>query len=588
MKKIFIPLFLLVLTANLSFSQTEQKTYYDENWESCDASSAHYYRIITLDENQMPLSIVKYYYITGELQFEGNMSYIDLEDEDNSILDGKATWYYKSGLKFKESNFVDGKEHGLSVYWYPSGVVANEMEYANGLLHGLWIEYYESGTPKTIASYQNGEIVRPFITTCNKLGDCELVFYDGFKNSENKNGWNLTTSDDDFASRIRPEEGLEIVSKSGRSSFRQTLEIPIDYNNDFSIETAVHFEDGYRRSRHGIIWGFEDWDNYSYFVISATGYYSIGSYDEGINFKLVSSDRSYSINLGKEKNELRIVKSGEKIFYSINSSLVYSGDFFAQTGDQTGFWVGTYDSEKEKTVLFEYLDVRQKIFLNLPDNGSPSNTTDTEWLGNGSGFFIDKSGYIATNYHVVKDAKYMEIEFVRNGKKKRHKVVVVRSDPENDLAIVKIEDEDFVPFDYIPYYFSEKLADIGTSVFALGYPMALAEMGTDIKFTDGKISAQTGYKGEVTTYQTTTPIQGGNSGGPLFDFEGNLIAINSSGLDYAFAENVAYSIKSSYLKSLVEVLDDKIVLPKNKSLASKSLTEKIKVLSGYVVLIKIK
>ena len=53
-------------------------------------------------------------------------------------------------------------------------------------------------------------------------------------------------------------------------------------------------------------------------------------------------------------------------------------------------------------------------------------------------------------------------------------------------------------------------------------------MGKDIKFTDGKISSKTGYDGDIANYQTTTPIQPGNSGGPLFDYNGNLIGINFS------------------------------------------------------------
>ena len=140
----------------------------------------------------------------------------------------------------------------------------------------------------------------------------------------------------------------------------------------------------------------------------------------------------------------------------------------------------------------------------------------------------------------------------------------------------------------IPYSFKTRSSDVGTEVFALGYPMALTIMGKDIKFTDGKISSKTGFKGDITTYQTTTPIQAGNSGGPLFDFNGNLIGINSSGLDKGLADNVSYSIKSRYLLDLIDVLPESIELPSSRELASKPLTEQIKVLSDYVVLIKVK
>ena len=225
-------------------------------------------------------------------------------------------------------------------------------------------------------------------------------------------------------------------------------------------------------------------------------------------------------------------------------------------------------------------------FIEEDNNSKFSNNRD--WKSNGTGFFIDKNGYLATNYHVVEDATYIEIEFYRNGELQKHKVEVVKEDKNNDLAILKISEEDFKKFDEIPYNFTTRVADIGEEVFALGYPMALSLMGKDIKFTDGKISSKTGFDGDIANYQTTTPIQGGNSGGPLFDYDGNLIAINSSILSHDIADNVSYSIKSSYLKNLIDVLPKKIRLPNNRDIKDLKLTEKIKVLSDYVVLIKIR
>ena len=115
-------------------------------------------------------------------------------------------------------------------------------------------------------------------------------------------------------------------------------------------------------------------------------------------------------------------------------------------------------------------------------------------------------------------------------------------------------------------------------------------MGTEIKFTDGKISSKTGIQGDITSYQISVPIQPGNSGGPLFDFDGNLIGITSSGVNRKLdiTENVNYAIKSSYLKNLIDVLDYKLTLPNDISISNMTLTEKIKKLSDYVVLIKIK
>ncbi len=115
-------------------------------------------------------------------------------------------------------------------------------------------------------------------------------------------------------------------------------------------------------------------------------------------------------------------------------------------------------------------------------------------------------------------------------------------------------------------------------------------MGNEIKFTDGKISSKTGIQGDVTTYQISVPIQAGNSGGALFDYDGNLIGITSAGLnrEHFQSENVNYAIKSSYLKNLIDVLPISIRIPNDRTIAIKSFTDKIKILSDYVVHIRTK
>jgi S1-C subfamily serine protease len=115
-------------------------------------------------------------------------------------------------------------------------------------------------------------------------------------------------------------------------------------------------------------------------------------------------------------------------------------------------------------------------------------------------------------------------------------------------------------------------------------------MGDEIKFTDGKISSKTGIEGDITVYQISVPIQTGNSGGPLFDIKGNLVGITSSILnkEYFNSENVNYAIKTSYLKNLIDVMPESISLPNNIEIYNKPLTEKIKLLSDFIPIIRVK
>ena len=140
----------------------------------------------------------------------------------------------------------------------------------------------------------------------------------------------------------------------------------------------------------------------------------------------------------------------------------------------------------------------------------------------------------------------------------------------------------------MPYNFKTRSSDVGTKVYAFGYPMALTIMGKELKVTDGIISSKSGYDGDITSYQISAPIQGGNSGGPLFDDKGNLIGINAAKLNVKVADNVSYSIKTSYVLNLIDNLPKSIDLPSNNKLASLPLTEQIKEITKYVVLIKVK
>jgi S1-C subfamily serine protease len=211
-----------------------------------------------------------------------------------------------------------------------------------------------------------------------------------------------------------------------------------------------------------------------------------------------------------------------------------------------------------------------------------SQSNDT-WKPSGTGFFIDRNGYIATNHHVIENAKEIQINI--NNKSYLAKVVI--SDERSDLAILKIIDNSFVPLTSINYNFNEEISEVGNSVFALGFPLT-QYMGEEIKFTDGKINAKSGYKGDISTYQISVPIQPGNSGGPLFDNSGTLVGITSSGLNKSLTDNVNYAIKTKYLKLLIDEMTDKVELPKTTFPKTTLLTEKIKILSNYVVWIKIK
>jgi S1-C subfamily serine protease len=266
------------------------------------------------------------------------------------------------------------------------------------------------------------------------------------------------------------------------------------------------------------------------------------------------------VDAGVSKYELALVKQekGYVLIYlsggETYSNLWKEGDVKAKlypTGKQSLFKVTwTIPSKfitKDYYIRFENsmmslvdLDFGKYVYLKIYPSIEDHLDAPT-FKGNGTGFFISNSGYIATNQHVIEQEKdRIEVEYYQNGIKYTHNAIVVVSDKVNDLAIIKIQDKGFKILPEIPFNFSIDLKEVGTQAFALGYPK-IGSMGTEIKFTEGTISAKTGFRGQISNYQTSVPIQPGNSGGPLFDYEGNLIGINTSYIKDA--KSVFYAIK---------------------------------------------
>lgn len=161
---------------------------------------------------------------------------------------------------------------------------------------------------------------------------------------------------------------------------------------------------------------------------------------------------------------------------------------------------------------------------------------------------------------------------------------ILVSDKNNDLALIQIDDNNFTSLGSVPYIIKTSLDGVGENIFVLGYPLR-ATMGDEIKLTNGIISSKTGFQGDITSYQISAPVQPGNSGGPLFDSQGNLIGIVNA--KHIGAENASYAVKSSYLSSLIELLSNPPKLHTLNSLNGKSLTNQVEIIKKFVYIIEV-
>lgn len=560
----------------------EQVTeYFDENWKRCEAKKAAYYRLITYESENKPKGKIKDFYINGQLQSEFYCNYLDYDDEGKNFHFGEAVWYYKSGKVEQKRTYSQNRINGKQTFWYENGQKASEANYETGVLDGYYYQWYQSGKMKLKALYEKGELADDRYLEFDENGLSSTVYRERF--SKNKQSWEVKS--DGSESTIDIAKNIVILKNKEKATTSRFAYITFNQNGSYSIEGIVDRRDVEKNIGTGILFGFKDWDNYYQFLISGDNRFAIFGRFQGINITISNWTFSGSINNGKsnQRNLLKVLKLGDEFIFSINGQIVARQASKTLSGNYIGMITGGKGEIALENIIVKEFTTGDNSIADESKNKNDNN----EWKGNGSGFFISEKGYIATNYHVIKDAEAIQIVYFEKGEKKAYKAKVVKSDKQNDLAIIKIDDPNYKPIFKIPYKLSTSIVDVGSSVFALGYPM-LNLMGEEIKFTDGKISSKTGFQGDVTVYQISVPIQPGNSGGPLFDYDGNLIGITSSGLRKDISDNVNYAIKVTYLKNLIDVLPERIDLSTESIINSKSLTEKIKILGDYIPIIRIK
>lgn len=201
----------------------------------------------------------------------------------------------------------------------------------------------------------------------------------------------------------------------------------------------------------------------------------------------------------------------------------------------------------------------------------------------GTGFGILSSGIIVTNYHVIDGAKIIKVRGINSDFSKTYNAKILVSDKTNDLVLIQIDEPGFTTLGSIPFTMKFGLAEVGECVFVLGYPLR-STMGDEIKLTNGIVSSKTGFKGDITSYQISAPVQPGNSGGPVFDINGNLIGIINA--KHGEAENASYAIKSNYLSNLFALLPSTPKLQTVNSLSGKSLPQQVELAKKYVYIIE--
>lgn len=222
----------------------------------------------------------------------------------------------------------------------------------------------------------------------------------------------------------------------------------------------------------------------------------------------------------------------------VSISVTNGGDSKVAENQGGGGLEGLPDIPKDHP-LYEFFKNLPKEFRQPPGSARPK-------MAQGSGFVISADGYVVTNNHVIDGATKMQIRFDSDEK---HDAVLVGTDPRTDIALLKIK-SDKKDFPYVK--FTEKKARVGDWVVAVGNPFGLG--GT---VTAGIVSALARDigSGPYDYMQIDAAVNRGNSGGPTFNLDGDVVGVNTAIYSPSGGNvGIAFAVPAKTVHDVVEQL----------------------------------
>ena len=194
-------------------------------------------------------------------------------------------------------------------------------------------------------------------------------------------------------------------------------------------------------------------------------------------------------------------------------------------------------------------------------------------IGAGSSFTISQQGHLLTNQHVVDGCQIVTIHLPSGLKK----ALVVATDDTNDLALLKtdLEDDNFIPI-------SGTNVSLLEDVIVAGYPLS-GSLSTTVKVTKGVVSSLAGLGNDYSQIQIDAAIQPGNSGGPILNDQGNVVAVTVAALNKEYflkeqgtiPENTNFGIKSSTARAFVDANGVKLPQPYSRAMSRRDMADLI-------------
>ena len=550
----------------------------------------------------------------GTYTFASGDKYVG-EYKDNKI-NGRGIYIFSNGAMYA-GEYKDGKKHGQGIYTYASG---NKYvgEFKDDKENGQGTHTRADGN-KYVGEFKNGK----------RNGQGTYNWKDGriwvgkWKNSE-LNGYAIKY----YASGDINKEG---IFKDGKFLYAQNsknLPCPSDQTENYhdcygtyvfanGNKYVGEFKEGKRHGQGTFTWvdgekyvgeykkGKQSGQGTNFFKNGAKyiGEYKDGKWHGQGTYYWADGRKDVGIF---ENNKL----NGYAITYHADGSIDQDGIFkddkflFAQNGSSNKNqntcnedptlctivqlcskasnysngkknWNTNYSSKK-------YVIEAEKNGLTCGINSEivQSNIDEILPAASGSGFFVTKDGHIITNEHVIEGCQTVKVH--QQGISYTSKIL--SADKFNDLALIKIEYNPKIVFSLAikpPY--------LGQDLIAAGYPL-VSDLGNSLKVTSGIVSALSAID-DTSKFQMDVPVQPGNSGGPIFDVNGNILGVVVARSTHKETQLVNFGIKAATVRNLLDSNNIKLLPPKiepiNKREFSKAMTQGTVLLSCWMTLTQI-
>jgi len=202
------------------------------------------------------------------------------------------------------------------------------------------------------------------------------------------------------------------------------------------------------------------------------------------------------------------------------------------------YWDGLYEVDIKKITKFNYNDTWRTV---AEATIKCSHETKKDKKNNsGTAFFVNKNGYLISNYHVVEGCK-KNAKISYNNKELNAKIV--NYDKASDLVLLSSETNGN---DYIS--FAKEQPKELQDIFVSGYPLG-KKLSSDLKFTKGIISSLKGFEDNINQIQIDAALNPGNSGGPIVNKKGELVAVAVGLLENT--QNINFGIKASTVENFL-------------------------------------